>query len=120
MANPIRVLVVDDNESMRDVIQAALAFEDDIEVVGCAEDATTAIDRTRETHPDVIVLDNQMPGRTGVEVLPDLLAMCRAVVMHTAHATAADRETALRLGAAIIEKGCDLDVLVSAIRDASD
>ena len=121
MAPDIRVLIVDDNESLRRMLSTMLSFEDGIDVVGTAEDAEDALERIVETRPDVIILDNQMPGRSGVEALPEMLLLCSCtVIMHTAHASPADQATALRLGAAIIAKGGSLQDLVAAIRATAD
>lgn len=118
MTPPIRVLIVDDNESVRRLLEVMLSLEDDIDVVGLAEDAASALRFAGHAKPD-IVLDNQMPGRSGIDALPDLMATgVHAVIMHTAHATPADRATAIRLGAAIIAKGGNPDELVAAIRAA--
>jgi DNA-binding NarL/FixJ family response regulator len=117
MTPPIRVLIVDDDDSVRRMLEMLLSMEDDIDVVGLAEDATAALTSAAATAPDVIVLDNRMPGRSGIEVLPDLLATgAVSVIMHTAHASAADQGTALRLGASVVEKGGNVDDLVVAIR----
>ena len=120
MTPPIRVLIVDDDESVRRMLEVLLSMEDDIDVVGVAEDAAVGVTRAGEMTPDVVVLDNRMPGRSGIEALPDMLATgCGAVIMHTAHASAADQGTALRLGAALIAKGGSIDDLVTAIRGAA-
>jgi DNA-binding NarL/FixJ family response regulator len=75
---------------------------------------------TTAASPDVVILDNQMPGRSGIEALPDLYAAGAAfVIMHTAHANQADRETAVRLGAAVIDKTGDIGLLIDAIRRAA-
>jgi DNA-binding NarL/FixJ family response regulator len=117
MSPPIRVLIVDDDESLLRMLHVILSLEEDIDVVGLAENAVSALALATAARPDVVVLDNQMPGRSGVDVLPDLIAAgVRSVIMHTAHATFADQETARRLGAAIIAKGADITGLLNAIR----
>ena len=50
-----------------------LEGEDGIEVVGEAGDAQHAVFQTRETKPDVILMDVVMPGKTGIEAIPDVL-----------------------------------------------
>ena len=72
--NPItRVLIVDDHAVVRSGLRRVLESEPDLEVVGEAGDAQNAIFQTRATRPDVILLDVVMPGKTGIEVIPELL-----------------------------------------------
>ena len=69
---PVRVLVVDDQELFRRGLIMLLGSDSDIEVVGEAADGITATDLALKTAPDVILLDVRMPRRTGVEA-------CRAI-----------------------------------------
>ena len=62
MTRPIRVLLVDDHEIVREGVRAVLEDESDIEVVGEAGDGTQAVDRVRSLAPDVVLLDLVMPG----------------------------------------------------------
>jgi two-component system, NarL family, response regulator NreC len=69
----IRTLIVDDHAVVRTGLRLLLEAEDDIEVVGEAGDARDAVFETRAQKPDVILLDVVMPGRSGLEAIPDLL-----------------------------------------------
>jgi two-component system, NarL family, response regulator NreC len=69
----IRVLVVDDHAVVRSGLRLLLQGQDDIEVVGEAGDAKTAVFEARSAKPDVILLDVVMPGASGIEVTPQLL-----------------------------------------------
>ncbi|MDE2453440.1 MAG: response regulator transcription factor, partial [Burkholderiales bacterium] len=69
MRAPVRVLVVDDHTLVRRGIVALLEAAPDFEVVAEAGDAGEAIRRAAETHPDVILLDNHMPGVSGIAAL---------------------------------------------------
>ena len=69
---PVRVLVVDDQELFRRGLIMLLGDDSDIEVVGEAADGVTATELAVKTAPDVILLDVRMPRRTGVEA-------CRAI-----------------------------------------
>ena len=73
MSEPIRVLIVDDHAVVRTGLRKVLEGEDGIEVVGEAGDARNAVFQTRETKPDVILMDVVMPGKTGIEAIPDVL-----------------------------------------------
>ena len=83
---PIRVLVVDDHDSLRDLFALCLSFEDDLELVGTAGDGLEAIELAVTTQPDVIVLDCALPLLDGLESLPALLHVVpgAAVIMYSA------------------------------------
>src|SRR3954466_3272921 len=63
----ITVVLVDDHAVVRTGLAQLLSGAPDIEVVGQAADGAEAIEVVREAHPDVIVMDLQMPGMDGVE-----------------------------------------------------
>ena len=63
----IRVLIVDDQALVRGGLAAILGAQDDIEVVGEADDGDVAVERARELEPDVVVMDIRMPRMDGIE-----------------------------------------------------
>jgi len=69
----VRVLVCDDHALVRSGLRRLLEDEAGVDVVGEAADAEQAIDALAEERPDVLLLDVVMPGRSGIEALPDLL-----------------------------------------------
>jgi two-component system response regulator NreC len=69
----IRTVIVDDHAVVRSGLRLVLEAEDDIEVVAEAADARQAVFEARAQKPDVILLDVVMPGRSGIEAIPDLL-----------------------------------------------
>ncbi|MBV4473606.1 chemotaxis response regulator protein-glutamate methylesterase [Pseudomonas sp. B2M1-30] len=72
--NPIKVLVVDDSAVVRQVMQAILDAEPDIQVIGVASDPLFAIERMRKEWPDVVVLDVEMPRMDGITFLRKIMA----------------------------------------------
>jgi NarL family two-component system response regulator LiaR len=68
----IRVLVVDDQNVVREGIVAILSFQTDIEVVAEARDGIEAVELARKTRPDVILLDMVMPRQDGLATIPQL------------------------------------------------
>ena len=82
----LRVVLVDDEPLVRLGLRRLLEQESDIELVAEGADGDQAVAVVREQRPDVLLLDMQMPGRTGLEVLASLGdARPRAVVFVTAH-----------------------------------
>jgi two-component system, NarL family, response regulator NreC len=73
MAEPIRVLIVDDHAVVRTGIRLLLAQESDIDPVAEAGSAREAVFAARTTKPDVILLDMMMPDATGLDAMPQLL-----------------------------------------------
>src|SRR6266446_270709 len=65
----IRVLVVDDHPSVRENLRYLVNAERDMECVGVARDAQEAVRACRELMPDVVILDDEMPGARGLQVL---------------------------------------------------
>jgi two-component system LytT family response regulator len=68
----IRVLIVDDEALARDRIADLLEHETNVQIVGTASTGLEAIDAIRALNPDLVFLDVQMPGRTGLEVVDDI------------------------------------------------
>ena len=73
MANPIRVLVVDDSALVREILSTGLNMDPGIEVVGTATDPFNAKDKILKLRPDVLTLDVEMPRMDGVEFLRQLM-----------------------------------------------
>jgi two-component system, NarL family, response regulator LiaR len=74
LADPIRILVVDDHAVVREGLRAFLALQDGFEIVGEAADGEEALERAAELDPDVILMDLVMPGRDGVSAMRELHA----------------------------------------------
>jgi NarL family two-component system response regulator LiaR len=68
----IRILVVEDQNVVREGLTAILSFQTDIEVVGEAQDGIQAVEIARKTKPDVILLDMVMPRQDGLTTIPKL------------------------------------------------
>jgi two-component system nitrate/nitrite response regulator NarL len=118
---PIRVLVVDDHTLFRRGLIALLGDGARFVVVGEAGDAGEAQRRAAELRPDVILLDNHLPGVRGVDALGGLkeVAPQARVLMLTVSEDEQDLADALRGGArGYLLKTVDGEVLASAIERA--
>jgi DNA-binding response OmpR family regulator len=94
-----RILVVDDEPHITDVVEAYLAREG--HQIETAADGDAAFTLARSAHPDLIVLDVGLPGRSGFDVLRDLRAegVDSAVILLTARDDLIDRVAGLEMGA---------------------
>ncbi|MBK6729031.1 MAG: response regulator transcription factor [Xanthomonadales bacterium] len=117
----IRLVVVDDHTLFRRGLIALLAADAGLAVVGDAADASEAQRKIGALQPDVILLDNHLPGVTGIAALPALKAACpeAKVLMLTVSADEEDLGDALRGGASgYLLKTIEGDALSLAIRRA--
>lgn len=97
----IRVLVVDDQDLYRRGLQLVLSQEPDINVVGQARDGAQAVDAAIELTPDVVLMDIQMPRRSGIEAAAAIRAQVPSarIVMLTSSEEESDLFEAIRAGA---------------------
>lgn len=117
-AQPIRLLVVDDHTLFRRGLIALLGQFPQLRVVGQAGDAGEALRHTLALQPDVILLDNHLPGVRGVDALPGLreAAPQARVLMLTVSEDEADLAAALRHGAqGYLLKTLEDDALLAAL-----
>ncbi|MGC8507138.1 MAG: response regulator [Thiomonas sp.] len=121
MPPEIRVLLVDDHPLFRRGLVSLLAEEPGMQVVGEAADIGEALRQVERTQPDVVLLDNHLPGVRGVDAVAGLHTTFPLVkiLMLTVSDDAADLATALRAGASgYLLKTCDIGEIVAAIRRA--
>jgi two-component system LytT family response regulator len=89
-ANRIRALIADDEPLARQRIVDMLGTEDGVTVIGQVGDGDAAVEAIRSLHPDLVFLDVQMPGRTGLEVVraigPEAMPLTIFVTAYDKHA----------------------------------
>ena len=120
-AEMIRLLIVDDQSAVRKGLKLRLAAEPDLSVVGEASDGVAALERAQALHPDIVLMDVEMPGMDGIaaanalrEIRPNI-----CVIMLSIHDDARTRSCAEKAGAvAFISKSVPTDRLLAAIRQA--
>jgi DNA-binding NarL/FixJ family response regulator len=72
----ISVLICDDQAIIRDGLEMLLKLENDIEVVGLAQDGAEAVELATKHQPDLVLMDLKMPGVNGVEATRQICAQC--------------------------------------------
>jgi EAL domain-containing protein (putative c-di-GMP-specific phosphodiesterase class I)/CheY-like chemotaxis protein len=119
----IRVMVVDDEDSVVDVLRALIGSDPGLRFVGAAKDAERGIQLALEERPDVVLMDVRMPGGGGVRAVREIVRRCATtkIVALSAHE---DVDTKIRMigaGAeAYIPKSDSTDEILRAIHRSMD
>ncbi len=118
-SDQIRVLIVDDIPETRENVRKLLAFESDIDVVGVAGTGHDAIQAAREFHPDIVLMDINMPGLDGisaVEAITQEVPSVQVIMMSVQSETDYVRRSMLAGARDFLTKPFSSDELISTIR----
>ncbi len=119
MSNKIRVLVVDDFAEARNSVAKLLQFEDDIEMVGGAQDGPAALQMAKEVVPDIILMDINMPGMDGIratEAIASEVPIAQVIMMSVQGETDYLRRAMLAGARDFLVKPFGADELANTIR----
>lgn len=118
----ITVVVVDDHELVRNGFELILQAEDDIDVIGTAQNGAVALEKIRRLDPDIVLMDVQMPTMDGLEATARIVADTRSRVIIL---TTFDQDdylfSALRAGASgFLLKNSPPSELIHAVREVAN
>jgi DNA-binding NarL/FixJ family response regulator len=114
----MRILIVDDVTEVRKDLRTVLTLSCPVEIVGEAEDGLEAIEKVRALHPEVVLMDLEMPHLDGYQATQQIKAedpACRVIAL-TIHGYEEARQRAFQAGVdAFVVKGEPMENLVNAI-----
>jgi DNA-binding NarL/FixJ family response regulator len=122
MPLPIRVLIVEDNQTFRETLNLLFDLRPEIQVVASVASGDEAPAACQEYDPDVVLMDYRMPGMNGAEATRAVLAACPGsrVICLTASITQSEVEELARAGVVrCLTKDEGFDEIVAAVRDAA-
>lgn len=122
MKSQIKLLLVDDHTVLRSGLRLLLDSNHDMTVVGEGESGEEAIERVKETNPDIVLLDISMPGMGGIQALKKIKQISDAkVLMLTMHADEEYLKEGLQAGASgyVLKQAADSE-LIGAIREVAN
>jgi two-component system response regulator DesR len=122
-APPLRVLVAEDNDDLRDLLVTIISAEPDLRCVGAANDLDAVLDGTRNDQLDVLVLDLELQGRSSIDLLKTVRKNGSkiTIVVFSGHSHPEMIRHTLAAGAdAYVPKSGNYELLLDAIRDARE
>ncbi|XXQ69187.1 response regulator [Neisseriaceae bacterium B1] len=122
MTEKIKILLIDDHTLFRSGIKALLARQPEFEIVGEASDGLSGIKLIEQMHPDIVLLDLDMPIMNGREALAQILSVRseQIVIMLTVSEDNDDLAECMRLGArGFLLKNINTDFLIDSVKRAA-
>ena len=117
-----KILLVDDHTMFRQGLREMLSTDEEMLVVGEAENGSAAVDLAAREHPDVVILDVEMPGMGAAETLETLLALSpapRVLVVSMYDSPRLVRDLLGRGASGYLVKSASLEELLAAVRRAA-
>ncbi|GHO99166.1 hypothetical protein KSF_092140 [Reticulibacter mediterranei] len=117
----ITLLLVEDEQTVRQALKMRIALEADMQVIGEASTGREALLQAQQLQPDVVLMDVQLPDTDGFALTTSIhsIVPCSKIVMLSIYGDTSTRARAQQVGAAsFIEKQQPTEQLLSAIRAA--
>jgi two-component system secretion response regulator SsrB len=122
MASPIRLVLVEDNDTFRQALELLFGLRSDVEVIGSVADGLEAADACRELQPDVLLMDYRLRDLDGLRVAHAVKEVCPtvAIVCLSASVTGTEWKGLEEAGVtAYVSKDQDLETIIGVIRSAA-
>ncbi len=117
---PLRVLIAENHRDLSEVISQLIDTEPDMRCVGQVSEATAVLHAVKDASADVLILDLMLQGGSGFPLIEQVTAEMpdlRVIVFSgLANSEEVEREAKRRGAAAFVQKGCDFQVLLGALR----
>lgn len=120
---PLRISIVEDDNTIRETLHALFIFEEGMECFSLHSNAEDALMRLQGTFPDVIIMDINLPGASGIDCVRQLSERCTATqyLMYTVHDDDHRVFEALKAGAnGYILKSSTPDQILEAVRELAE
>lgn len=116
---PLRVVVAEDAEVIRELLRRSLSTVAGLEIVAMARDGVEALEVVNELKPDVLVLDISMPRKNGIEVLKEIRIrdISTVIIMFTADICNQMRKLCLEAGANFYVPKTEINKLLSICKE---
>ncbi len=118
----VRVLVVDDQRTIRQTIRSYLEPNSQIEVVGLAEDGVSALEKIAELQPDIAVIDLEMPGMNGIttiEIINERFPETKTLILSSRDQQEYIQQAIVAGAKGYLLKGCSEEKLTEAVLKVS-
>ena len=114
----LKIVIADDSEAIRQLLQQELAKIDGCVLAGVASDGREAIDMVSKLEPDIVILDISMPHRNGIQVLREIREAdpSRVIIMFTGDPSVVLKEVCLEMGANFYLDKSQVDDLMDICR----
>ncbi len=119
---PTRVLIVDDHPVFRDGLAGVIGSEDDLVLAGSCADGSEAVEQARDLQPDVVLMDLNLPGLSGIDATRQIVAATPHIAVLALTMVDEDDSVfaAVRAGArGYLLKGASPEDIVRAVRSLS-
>lgn len=120
MGNPLRVLVAENHPDLSEAVARIVDTEPDMRCVGQVANVSDVLPVARESSAQALVLDLSLTGGSSLQLIEELVAdipgLHIVVFSGLANAEEAEREIKRRGAAEFVSKGCDITVLLGALR----
>jgi DNA-binding NarL/FixJ family response regulator len=119
-APPLRILIAEDNDDLRDLLVTLISAEPDLKCVGTANNVDGVLASTVEQKADVLVLDLELQGRSSIDLLKTVRrnGSKMTIIVFSGHSHPEMIRHTLAAGAdAYVPKSGDYELLLDAIRD---